>query len=402
MITQGQGITLRVGGQDYVEWTSAEVKRDLKDFSGAFKFTLRDTKRSLATFPFATAGTAFDLKLGVEVQVLVDGELVLKGWIEGIDTEIEATSASVEISGRDKTGDLVDCAAFTTGPSEYNNVKLEDAAKRIAQPYGLGVRSEIDTGDPFTRYGLDLGETAFTAIEKGSRARHALVLSDGVGNIVITRTGAKRAPADLSLPGNVLKSKGRFGHHNRHSHHHVHGQGERAGKKRTGKPLDVSAEPLATADRRSGDGSATTAERAGTAAKGLATDSEITRYRPVVHLARAKADNKAAGDEADRRMRTSRAASESVTETVKDFRANGQLWRVNEIAYVSDSWAGIERDMLITRVTFRESNGEARVTELEIMSPEAFDAQPVGNRRRNGKGKKKKHSGPLDGTASGL
>ena len=48
--------------------------------------------------------------------------------------------------------------------------------------------------------GLDV---AVSAIDKGTRQRHALVMSDGVGGVVITRTGANRAPAALSLPGNA-------------------------------------------------------------------------------------------------------------------------------------------------------------------------------------------------------
>lgn len=395
------GIQLRVGGTVYAKWTSAEVTRDMKDFSGSFSFSLRDTKRSLNTFEFASAGSAVDLRPGPEVEVLIDGQVVLKGYIEEVNVDIDDRQTSVTISGRDKTGDLVDSAALTDGPSEFRNVRLEDAAKQIAKPFGLDVRNEIDTGDPFTRYGLDLAETAFSAIEKGARSRHALILSDGVGGIVITRTGKNRAPADLTLPGNVLGSSGRYSHQNRHSKTYVRGQGEKAGKTRTGAPLDASAAPLDGGDRQSGDGSATQAERKGTAATGIATDGEITRYRPAVHLARSKADATASQDEADFRMRTARGESEEVTERVKGFGVNGRLWRVNELAYVSDAFQGIERDMLITRVSNRCDEG-GNITELTLTSPEAFDAEPEGKRRKNRSRKKKAASGNLDSSAQGL
>lgn len=394
------GISLRIGGTTYDQWTTAEVTRDLKDFSGSFSFTLRDVKRSLQTFDFATGGVITDIKPGPECEVLIAGEVVLKGNIENVDREISEGNASVSISGRDKTGDLVDSAALTDGPSEFRNVKLEDGVKRIAEPFGLGVRSEINTGEPFTRYSLDLAETAFSAIEKGARARHALILSDGVGNIVITQTGKTRAPDKIQLPGNVIASRGSYSHAGRHSKTYVRGQGEKAGKTRSGSAaLDKTAEPLSPDDRQASSG-ATEIERKGTAATGIATDDEITRHRPIVHLARSKADATAAQDEADWRMRTARGASEEVTETVKGFGANGRLWRVNEIAEVSDAFQDIERDMLITRVTNR-SDDAGDVTELTLMSPEAFDAQPVGTRRKN-RTRRKTTAGNLDSSARGL
>ncbi len=396
------GIVLRVGGKDYDQWTSAEVTRDLKDFSGSFNFVLRDTKRSIQTFPYGSKGSVAKLRPGPAVDVLVNGTIVLKGNIEDVNVEIDDSRAEVTISGRDKTGDLIDCAALTDGPSEFKNVKLEEAIKRIAQPYGLTVRTEIDTGEPFVRYSLDLSETAFSASEKGARSRHALVLSDGIGGIVITRTGSKRAPADLILPGNVQSSSGRYSHQRRHSKTYVRGQGEKAGKSRAGSAaLDTTAAPLSAEDRSQGDGSATTMERKGTVATGIALDDEITRHRPIVHMARTKADQTSAQDEADWRMRTARAESEELTYKVRGFDVGGNLWRVNEIAYVSDAFQDIERDMLVTRVSCR-SDEQGNFTELGVMSPEAFDAKPVGKRRNNAKRKKKGASGPLDGAAKGL
>jgi prophage tail gpP-like protein len=399
-MARASGIALRIGGTVYDQWTTAEVTRDLKDFSGSFNFTLRDVKLSLQTFEFATGGVITDVKPGPECEVLIAGEVVLKGNIENVDRAISEGSAYVSISGRDKTGDLVDSAALTDGPPEFHNVKLEEAVKRVAQPFGIGVRNEIDTGEPFTRYGLDLAETAFSAIEKGARSRHALILSDGVGNIVITQTGKTRAPEDIRLPGNVIGSRGSYSHANRHSKTYVRGQGEKAGKTRSGSAaLDKTAEPLAPGDRQPSSG-ATEIERKGTAATGTSIDEEITRYRPIVHLARSKADATAAQDEADWRMRTARGESEEVTETVQGFAANGRLWRVNEVAYVSDAFQDIERDMLIVRVSNR-SDDAGDVTELTLMSPEAFDAQPVGKRRKN-RTRRKTTAGSLDSSAKGL
>ena len=396
-----EGITCKLDGILFEEWTSAEVSRDMKDMAGAFSFTLRDDTRSIAALAFATMSAAYRTRPGAKAEVFVDGQLELVGWVDKVSPEIDEGSAQVTIEGRDKTGDLVDSAALVDGAPEFKNVKLEDAATRVAAPFGLSVRSEIDTGEPFARYSLDLGETAFSAIEKGARSRHAHVLSDGIGGVVITRTGKTRAPADLKLPGNVLSSSGSFDHKGRHSETIVRGQGEFAGKDRTAQPLiDPAGTPVAPGAREPGDGSATEKERKGTAATGRAKDDEITRYRPIVHLARSKAAATPAQDEADWRMRTARGESEELSYTVKGHSANGRRWRVNELALVDDAFQGINRDMLISKVVFSE-DAESRKTALTVTSPEAFDKGATGNQRTNAKATSTKTTG-LDSTAQKL
>jgi len=393
------GIAIILDGVEFREWTSAELSRDIKDLSGNFSITLRDDTRSIAALPFGTAAAGYRTRPGAKAEIYIDGQLYLSGYVDDAEPDIDDEHAEVTISGRDKTGDLVDSSALVDGASEYKNIKLEDAASRIAQPFGLTVRSEIDTGEPFKRYSLDLAETAHSAIEKGARSRHALILSDGVGGILLTRTGKTRAPSDITLPGNARRSRGKFSYKDRHSETIVRGQGEFAGKDRTAEALISPGDtPKPPDERDGGDGSATDLERKGTAATGRAKDDEIARYRPIVHLARSKAAETSAQDEADWRMRTARGMSEQVTYLVKGHSVDGRIWRVNEITNVSDDFQGVYRDMLISTVTFRET-GDTRETDITVTSPEAFDKEPVGNRRTNKTSSKSKG---LDSTAQAL
>ncbi|MGX1099271.1 phage baseplate assembly protein [Amorphus sp. MBR-141] len=393
------------GVGSFDSWVYVEIVRDLQDFAGSFTVIARDATRLIATLQWASPPPLYRLRPGPGVRIYIDDEIVLTGWIEKVRPDIDEAGAQVTISGRDKAGDLVDCAAAPDGPGEFRQVTLEEAARRICAPFGLSVRCEIDTGRPFDRYPLELTETPLAAIEKGARQRHALVTSDGLAGVVLTRTGGTRAPADLTLPGNMKGSSAEYSHEGRHSRTVVHAQGERAGGRRTGRPapLDVTAEPLSIEDRAAGDGSATERERFGTAVKGSAVDPEITRYRPIVHLAKTQADGLAAADEADWRMRTARAAAEALVTRVHGFRANGELWKVNQLAYVSDAYQGIERDELISRTAYRyDYLGE--ITEMTLTSPEAFDARPVASRRTNQKSRSKTKAKPkaLDTTAEAL
>ena len=404
-MTRKSGIVLKVNGEFYDQWTSAEVTRDMKEFSGSFSFEIRTpaaNQRSLAYVSAIRIKT--EVKRGMPAEVYIDGEMVLKGWVENRDAEIDDMEARVSVSGRDVTGDMIDSASVVDGPAEFKSVKYEEAVSKIAAPFGIKVRKEVDTGETFERYGLDQSETAMSAIEKGARSRQVLVMSDGIGGIVITRAGATRAPAELRLPGNVISSRLSESDEEQYSDTIVRGQCERAAGKRKSGPLDSTAEPLSVASRTAGDGSQTAIERQGTVATGRSKNPDMKRYRPIVHLARSKANADDAQAEADWRQKTGKALAVELTHVVRGFKANGKLWRVNQTASVADSWQDIDRDLLVSKLSYRDAEGEGPTTELTLVDPDAFDPKGSPKKNRSGKHGKKsaKSSGPLDGTAEAL
>ncbi|MBB4122910.1 phage baseplate assembly protein [Martelella radicis] len=394
-------IEVTIDGARFDGWTGAEVALDMKEFAAHFSLYCHDHAASAATLAHVHGAKNKRLKRGTKVSIKVDGTVVLNGHIEKRSSNIESQFADITVEGRCKLGDLVDCTALIDDtPAEMHNVKLEDAVSRIIKPYGLGVRNEIDTGAPFARYSIDLDESPFVAIEKGARQRQARVLSDGVGNVVITRTGEQKAAGRISLPGNVLKASIDESDEGRYSKTVVRGTSERAGKARGQAKLDVTAEPLPPADRAAGDGAATSAERAGTAATGVAEDEEIGRYRPKVYLARTKADHDAARAEAEWRRNTARGAAEEITYVMKGHSVDGALWRPNTIVPVSDAFNDIARDMLISKVTFIQNNDDGAITSLAVTSPDAFqEGDPKRKQRKNKVAKPKK---ALDTTAEPL
>ncbi|MCD2176438.1 phage baseplate assembly protein [Rhizobium sp. C1] len=400
-----KGIRIWIEGREFKGAKEKEVSLDMEDFSASFSFTCRDQEANADALVAALGPWNARLKAQKKVKITVSGQLVLVGKIEKRSSEFSDQTAEITLSGRCKAGDMVDCAAMTKGPAEFKNVKLEDAAKKIAAPYGLGVRSEIDTGEPFPRYSLDLAETAHRAIEKGARQRQALAMSDGIGNIVITRAGSKKAAGAINAPGNVKSVSMGEDCTGRFSETIVHGQHEKAGKERKGDAaLDKTAEPLTPAARAGGDGEATKQERKGTVAKGVAKDEEVEGYRPKVYLARTKAEQMSAQEEAEWRRNTARGKGEQITYVVYGHDVDGELWRPNTIAPVKDRYNAIDRDMLISKVRLHETEDEAMDTELTVTSPEAF-AKSKGGGTTGGKGAKSrtnKASGKLDTTAERL
>lgn len=227
---------------------------------------------------------------------------------------------------------------------------------------------------------VDCHPDAYTAL----KSDYALLTSDGTTGLLITRTGASKAPADLKLPGNVLDASASFTEKGRHSETIVIGQaealdGDRKDRKASQSPSQGAKRPE---DRQATDGSATTRERRGTAITRRIRDEEVKDHRPKVHLAKGLTTAQATQDEADWRQRTARGEAEDTTYQVRGFDVNGSLWHANQIVGVDDAFLGIKRDMVISAINYSYKE-EVETTSLTVSSPESFDNQPTGSRRSN-------------------
>ncbi len=388
-------VTLTVNGQVYDRWIRVEITRDLGDIAGTFALDYHDEARIRDTLPTADAmagGAPAPARLqeGQECTLAIDGETVLVGYIDDVNPEIDGESLSARIAGRDKTGDLVDCAAAPDGPAEFRNLTLTEIARRICAPFGISVRAEVDVGPPFPRFAIDVAETAMAAIEKAARQRAVLVTSDGIGGLVLTRGGGRRGPAPVRLPGNSVRSSATLSWRERFSEYIVKGQTERAaGNRRNAPALSGAAEPLTAPAPPAAAGSGQTArERAGVVMTGRARDPEVTRYRPKVISAKTQSGGASVAEQAQWAMRVARAKSRELKHTVQDWRAgdDARLWRVNELVLADDPFAGVNGDMLVSALSYTYGE-EGHRTVLTLVGPEAFDvlregADRDGNRAR--------------------
>lgn len=402
-----RAVTLIVGGQPVDMWTRVNINRQLTDLSGSFELEMRDPPRHLATFPWTTPGAGGPVKFGEPCEVAVDGEIILKGWIEDVHPYVEEGRAYLSVGGRDVTCDPVDCPPDPRGKHEYRNVTLLEGAKRVLAKWpNITVRAEVDVGKPFDKWTVDAGETALSSIEKHARKRAILVTSDGVGGVVLTRSGKTRAPGSLVLPGNVLSLGGNFSARERFSDYFVKGGSEKSGGRKGDPALDAEAAPLGQSKEAEGDQSGEGhAEAAGSLVMGHAKDPEVTRWRPFVNLSRTNTSQGDAQTYADWLMRTRRGKSEQADYEVMGWRgASGGLWRLNQLVFIDDSFSMMTRDQLIHGISYQYSARGER-TRIRVCGPEAYDRLPEGERRNNKGGGRSGGGGKgggLDSTANPL
>ena len=389
-ITGRGAITLRVGGEVFSIWTRCEVTRDLADISGSFVFDYDDGRRYAALLPKPDLTAAANALLpGPPVRIDVDGEPVLLGYLDDINLDLGPDELRASVLGRDPTGDLVDCSANPTGPAEYRNLTLTDFVAKLCAPFGITVRAEVDVGDPFPLISLDVAERVMAAIERQARQRGILVVSDGVGGLVLTQSGQTRGPAPLVLGQSIHRSRVRMSWRGRFSDHWVKGQLPRVhGARRTHQAkvaLDASTAPLGTgaplAPPPATGGPSAVRKHAKGAGKhgpiyqtGHATDPGVTRYRPIVHHTRSQAGLDTVDEQAAWRARVSIASAQDASYTVVGWRAGpaNQLWRPNQLVAVTDPVAGLFGvDQVIAGVRYLDGEDGQR-TVLRVVDPDAL------------------------------
>lgn len=384
-------LTLRLGPTDapliFEDVVRAEITRDLEQLSGSFRVEVLDRARFFAARPawWQPKPTRGMVTPAERIEVALDGDVVLIGWVEAVEVNYGPDKVAITFQGRDVTGDLVDCAASADGPHEYRNLTLTELVERICRPYGIAVRAEVDVGAPFTRFAIEVGETAISAIEKACRQRAVLAVSDGVGGLVLTRGGTAPAPASLVFGANIQTMDATFDWAERFSLYIVRGQAERPQAQGIvdAAPITPAAPPAtaAPAARRPGPTSPA-GERPRIALTGRAEDPAIGRYRPTVAMAKTLSGGVSIQDQADWMMRTARAKSDALRVAVPYWRAGEEdrLWRCNERVVVDDPLSGVSHELLIAGITWRWDDGAAR-TEFRLCGCDAFDILPEAEER---------------------
>lgn len=346
-------VTLTVDGAVWSGWTEVRIRQSIERCALEFELGLTDARWTAGAMPRP-------IRPGSACSVAIGADVVMRGFVDETRVSYDRGSHDLRVAGRDRTGDLIDCAAAVDGAMELKGLTLTEVAARLAKPYGVAVRSQVDVGRAFDRFALQPGETAWEAIERAARQRAVLPNADGLGGLVLTRAGVGgRAAGALVMggeDGNVVSAEGTFSHRERFGLYVVRGQQE-------------------------GDDETDATGAAGPEAR--VTDTAVDRWRPTVILAEQQGDGVSFQDRAAWAARVAAGRSRRCTYTVQGWRAGGALWRPNTIVPVRDAFMDIDRDLLVVTVTWTLGADGSR-TELEVAPADAFALVPEPPRKRKG------------------
>lgn len=353
---------LRVNGREYRGWTEIAVTSAMDAVAGAFAISL--TERWAGDGKIAAQVEPWPILNGDKCQVGIGEDILIDGYVDQFRPSFSPNDHKIEIQGRDKTCDIIDCSALHQ-PDQWKNLDLLQIAKILCAPFGVSVRANVDIGGKFPSIKLQQGETVFAALDRLCRFRKCILSPDKAGGVLITRAGTDRAKVSLQQGVNILSASGVLDTSERFSLYVVKGQNTSV------KTLDGELESHAEA---------------------RTTDSQVTRYRPLVVMAETGANNASAMDRAvwEANVRLGRSAIATITVFGWRQMLNGPLWRPNQLVGIKSAYLRMNGDMLIRQVTYKRTANDGTTCDLDIVSPQAFSPEPPDKskeKRQKGNGK---------------
>lgn len=121
---------LRVAGVEYRGWSSVFFRDDMDEIVNAFGVVTVDF--------FPGESDKWKLKMGDNYEAFINKTLVSTGFIEDINIFYTTDNHSMEIRGRSKTADLVDCS-FEGSQNEWKKQSISNIIKNICSPFDIDV-----------------------------------------------------------------------------------------------------------------------------------------------------------------------------------------------------------------------------------------------------------------------
>ena len=292
----GMTVTLAVGGQLYQRWTAVKIIRGLKQVAAGFQISTPG-EIDPPILPFAPCVLADD------------GEPIVTGYVDECRIEVSARATSTRITGRSKTGQLVDCMPqFPV--TQFTGNAFDQIARAVAGLLGINVviGPGVVIGGQFADATFEWNETAFLFLERLARQRGLLLTDDAAGNLVIATLGTTPAPAALVAGpgGNVFSAHGVLSGRRRFSTYTVRSQ---AGMFQTGGAAQNNVE-------------------------GHGADPSVPLFRPWAGIAESALQQADAQKRADWEASHRLGAAVMGLLSVPEWRAGaapGQLWQTNQL-----------------------------------------------------------------------
>lgn len=364
-------IALKVNGKAYAGWKSVRVTRGIEAVCGSFDLAVTDR--------WADQATPWPIVEEDECVLTVGGVPIITGYVDKRSLSYGPEDHTLRVSGRDRTGMLVDCSAVLKS-WEFHNLPVHVLAQRLADPFGIpvttapglvasvsiatgkstgavsssggtGKRGGLGVPKPPAKFTVDPGESAFEVLDRACRMAGVLPVSDGAGGLLITRTGATRAATALVEGQNILSASADYDAAARYAKYVVSAQHQG-----TDQWFGASAAGV----------------------KGTASDATVRRTARVLYIRpEAGMTREAANVRAAWEAKVRAARCDTVSVTVQGWtQGDGTLWPVNALVQLRSPLLGMNTEMLITQVTYALDEG-GEIATLNLKRPDAFLPEPT-------------------------
>lgn len=365
-------VSLVVGGQKYSGWESVEITSALDSIARSFQLGISlnsPSKWSLKNF-----------MVGQKVQVLIDSDLVLSGYIEQTPVSYDANQKTITIAGRSKTGDLIDCCAFPSGEKipnvkewenkitpqgnvvsyadttarNWKNEKIERIIANLIAPYGIKLISEVNLPDVKNNFSITNTDKIIDSIRNLTKNADLLFSDNENGDLVLVKKATNEADKQTTkivLGKHILRGSAKFDGTKLYSFYGVVGQ-DKGTNTNLGKQISSSShlQPGSLKDM-------------------------LKRDRYIYTKAKGQANNKNCEIEAVGNQKFADSEFYKATYVVQGWRYDdAHLWKVNQLVQIEDPFLCKDGSQwhLIKSVKFSLTNQGGMTTELEVVPPDGF------------------------------
>lgn len=343
------GVELEVEGFRYDGWKSIRVTRTIEGIAGSFALEVSDKWGPEELWTIVE---------GSRCRVRIGGVVVIDGYIDKRNPAGSESSRTLGLTGRDRAAALVDNSALLDHWT-FCDITIADFASKVAAPFGVKVSVQPGLALPLVKkLVITPGDTAFEALKRATANHGVLIISDGAGGILLTRTSKARATA-LVEGDNLKAASGEYDATDRYYEYRVLSQ-------------------TSGTDEANGDA---TRVLASAFDEGVIRKDRILLIRPDKGLNAAEAKARA-----DWEARVRAAKAEPVSGTVVGWQQpDGTLWPVNATTRVrAPRLAGVDGDMLITQVDYAVDDQGGTITQLRMLRPDAFTPDPAATVKASG------------------
>lgn len=193
-------LTISAGGQSLSGWQEVEVITGIEILPSVFSIAMTDKT--------AESSPKVVFKPGDPCTVALGGDTVITGYIDRIIPMMAGDTHGIQVLGRSKSQDAVDCSAEWKG-GQIQGTLLQIATKLLA-PYGITVKADEDTGPPIPQFNLTIGESAFAIIERIARFRGFLVFDMPDGNVRLARAGKDKMGSGFKQGENIQRAQATY------------------------------------------------------------------------------------------------------------------------------------------------------------------------------------------------
>ena len=212
-------LVLKTNGAAYSGFEAVHVHRSMLEISGGFALYIDD---------FFQGVTNPKIKTKFPVTLEIAKTKILDGHFDDIWVNYGHSHNYLELTGRDKTGDLVDCP-FDATPNEWKGQSVKTVIENLCKPFNITVTvdpsASIEAGKVLDSYSVDEGIPVADLIIPICRDSGILPLNYGDGKLTLTKSGSKKSRDKLTVGKNVEAGRVGATNSNRFSNYTVKGYG---------------------------------------------------------------------------------------------------------------------------------------------------------------------------------